>query len=406
MVSHCRKEDAGLLEPLHQHTQVGREFCGHLLVLPQAGMPAGTVEQVARLRGEVEAIDLVVAFLFGFGLNLVERLAGQLQLLSVEHRAAEEHYFGLGIMAAHGCEELAVGFGKAPDVVVVGGKVVGAQIDAHHVGLITREIPPLLEIVEERVFVLGGHGVFAARLGAVVVAIDANAASRHHPVLCVELTRGFGSVGEVVVLGFILEGVVAVDALVAVTAGDAVADELNLALGQPRGFGQLAARVEHESAEDGLQVVALDTVHQPHGVPSVRQRRCQRDHRVAWCVEAHLERFRTVYLGHEVAAHGLCHHFERRAAERGHDLRTGVGERGCVGIVETDAPRIDDSRVGGFHHLSLQRKRGGRHGGEAQQRGQECEDCFSHVDCTECFKDEYKKSKSASSRLEPAFGGQ
>ena len=47
-------------EPLHQCTQICGELTRHFLVLPDTGMPAGTIEKVTVLWGEVETVQFLV----------------------------------------------------------------------------------------------------------------------------------------------------------------------------------------------------------------------------------------------------------------------------------------------------------------------------------------------------------
>ena len=107
------------------------------------------------------------------------------------------------------------------------------------------------------------------------------------------------------VLGFIFEGVAGHDALVAIAAGNAVANKLDGALRQGRWRQQTAPWVQDKATEVGLQVVAFDDVHQPQGVRTLRQGGGNGHHGVFLTHQADLKRFGIVHLGHEVAALGL-----------------------------------------------------------------------------------------------------
>ena len=124
-------------------------------------------------------------------------------------------------------------------VVIAGREVVGAEIDADDIGLIATKVPFLFEerrflaqIQVEgiaRIFVLNRHTTARrARLGLAIVAIGADAAASHHPVLSAEVAGGDGGVGIIVVLGLVFEVLIPVGTLVAIAAGDGVTDELDL----------------------------------------------------------------------------------------------------------------------------------------------------------------------------------
>ena len=114
------------LEPLHKATKVGSQLSSHLLVLPYAGMPGGAKTNVACLRREVEAIDFFVAGLVGLVHHFIQRLFRYLKFIATQHGATKVDYLSLGMMAAHLAEELLIGSFQQLDIVVVGGKVVGA----------------------------------------------------------------------------------------------------------------------------------------------------------------------------------------------------------------------------------------------------------------------------------------
>ena len=113
-----------MLKPVHQRAQVGRQLSSHLLVLPQRGVPRGSVIKVAILRREVEAINFLVPVLVGFLHHFVERLLGNVEFLSVQHGTTEIDNLCLRVMTAHLLEELLVGLLQQLHVVVVCGKVV------------------------------------------------------------------------------------------------------------------------------------------------------------------------------------------------------------------------------------------------------------------------------------------
>lgn len=86
---------------LHQFLKEGRQLVSHLLVALKAGMPVGAVAEGAVHGGEIEAIDLLVASLVGFLSHFVQNPLADVEHLTVQHRAAEEHHFGLGTAFAH-----------------------------------------------------------------------------------------------------------------------------------------------------------------------------------------------------------------------------------------------------------------------------------------------------------------
>ena len=53
--------------PIHQALEEGGEFFGHLFMLAHGGMLMGAIAQRTVGRGEIEAIDFVVATSFGIG---------------------------------------------------------------------------------------------------------------------------------------------------------------------------------------------------------------------------------------------------------------------------------------------------------------------------------------------------
>ena len=110
-------------------------------MLPDAGMIVVAIAERAVLIGEVEAINLLVASLVGLSSHLIEYLLGNLQFLVEQHRTTEEHDLRLGIMLAHHLQQHLITLLEQFHVVVVGREVVGAEIDADHIGLVTAEIP-------------------------------------------------------------------------------------------------------------------------------------------------------------------------------------------------------------------------------------------------------------------------
>ena len=108
-------------------------------------MPVVAIAEVACLRGEVKTVDFLVTGLVGLGLHFVEQLLGNLQFLAVEHRTAEEHNLCLRVMRAHQLQQFLVALLEQIHIVVVCRKVVGAQVDADHIGLVTAEVPFLAE---------------------------------------------------------------------------------------------------------------------------------------------------------------------------------------------------------------------------------------------------------------------
>ena len=350
-------------------------------MLPVAGMPTGTVFQCAVLRREVETIDFLVAMGGCLVAHTVQLLAHQRQLLAVEHRTAQQHNLGLGVVAAHLLEETAVGRQQTLLVVVVGRGVVGAKVDAHHVRGETAEIPRLCEIVEIGIFILLGHLVGTALARTVVAAIDADARTGHHLCHGSQVACRLRRVGVIVVLGGILEGVGRIHALIAVTAGDGVADELDAAVGQGGRCQQAAALVEYEPAKLGTAVQPLHAVHQPHRVLSLCQCHGQCHHRVFLAGERHFKRLAAVDGGHEIAALGLGYHAERCALKAGVDLYAGIGEQRRVGVAEVDASDVLDMAVGGGDDGAADGHGDRCAGCQGQQdQGQEC-DCFFHFLC-------------------------
>ena len=93
-------------------------------------MPRCSKVDVAGLGGEVKAVHLVVASLMGFVYHLVQRVFSYFQFFSVEHGATKVDYLSLGIVAAHLFQKLLIGCLEQFHVVVVGGEIVGAKVDA------------------------------------------------------------------------------------------------------------------------------------------------------------------------------------------------------------------------------------------------------------------------------------
>ena len=129
------------LPPLHQRAEIGCQLGCHLLMLPDAGMVVIAIAQRAVLIGEVETIDLLVARLVSLSSYLIEYLLGNLQLFVEQHRATEEHDLRLRIMLAHHLQQRLITLLQQFHVVVAGREVVGAEIDADHIRLVTAEIP-------------------------------------------------------------------------------------------------------------------------------------------------------------------------------------------------------------------------------------------------------------------------
>ena len=125
-------------------------------------------------------------------------------------------------------------------LVVIGCReVVGAQVDADHVGLVAAEVPlftqerRLLAKVWipgiARVFVLCRHiRLGITRLGTVVVAIGSDTTAGNYPMLSLQVSGSNRGVGIVVVLCCIVETLFLFKALVTIAAGDGIADEFDL----------------------------------------------------------------------------------------------------------------------------------------------------------------------------------
>lgn len=189
-----------------------------------------------RSGGEVKAVHLVVASLMGFVYHLVQRVFSYFQFFSVEHGATKVDYLSLGIVAAYLFQKLLISRLQQFNVVVVGGEVVGAEVDAYQLGLVAAEVPLLAAIVEVGVLVFGSHHVLRCScLGAAVAAIDSDATAGHHMSHCIQLATANLSIGQIVVLGFIFKRITGHDGFVTIAAGNAVADELNGALRQGGG---------------------------------------------------------------------------------------------------------------------------------------------------------------------------
>ena len=98
-----------ILLPSRQRTDEGRQLIGHLLLLAVAWVVACAIAEVAGLGCEVEAIDILVAVLATFLLQLVEDGLLDAVLLLTEHRTGEDNDLRLGVDATHLSQELAVG---------------------------------------------------------------------------------------------------------------------------------------------------------------------------------------------------------------------------------------------------------------------------------------------------------
>ena len=73
--------------------------------------------------------------------------------------ATKVDYLSLGIVAAHLFQKLLIGCLEQFHVVVVGGEIVGAKVDAYQLRLVTAEVPLLAAIIEVGVLVFGGHHI-------------------------------------------------------------------------------------------------------------------------------------------------------------------------------------------------------------------------------------------------------
>ena len=135
------------------------------------------------------------------------------------------------------------------EVVVGRGQVVGAEVDADNIRLVTAEVPLLLQEGRllakrrlpgiARIFILHGHiGFGIAGLRTVVVTVGPNATARHHPVLGTEITGGDGGIGIIVVLGLVFEMLKLVHSLIAIATSDGLADEFDFSGGESRCFHQ------------------------------------------------------------------------------------------------------------------------------------------------------------------------
>ena len=80
------------------------------------------------------------------------------------------------------------------------------------------------------------------------------------------------------VLCGIVEMLLLLQTLVAIAAGDGVADEFDLSGRQERCFDELTALVEHKTPELREELVALDDIHQTHQMTALGQCCCQRHH--------------------------------------------------------------------------------------------------------------------------------
>ena len=70
-------------------------------MLPDAGMIIVAIAEIAVLRREVKAVDLLITSLICLCRYLVERLLDNLQFLAAQHRTAKEDNHCLGIMITY-----------------------------------------------------------------------------------------------------------------------------------------------------------------------------------------------------------------------------------------------------------------------------------------------------------------
>ena len=82
------------LIPFHQRTEVCGEFTGHHFLLPDARMPASSVEQATVGWGEVEAVNLLFTGFLGFFYQLVQGVLHIFQSIAIEQGAGEEDQLG------------------------------------------------------------------------------------------------------------------------------------------------------------------------------------------------------------------------------------------------------------------------------------------------------------------------
>lgn len=312
-------------------------------------MITGTIAEFARLTGEAERMYVVVALFGKLRHQRNENRPLQGFLLLVQHGAAEHDYLGRRIVAADGLKELAVGSLVKIRVVVVGGEVVRAEVDADHLWRPTAEVPVLGGIAEDGVSVFCRHDILVARLRAVVVAVDTDTAPRDGRVDSVEAAARLGSVGQVVVLSLVLILVRSSGALDAVAAGDGVADEFYPAVGQWLGSDEAVSVVKYEPVKFGMPLGThpLDGIDYPDAVNRVAECGGKADDRVSLGVERHLEGFGMVYPAHEISAFGLGYHFQRGARETRANLYPGPVEHGPLGISEAEASDVLDVGIGG-----------------------------------------------------------
>ena len=158
------------------------------------------------------------------------------------------------------------------------------------------------------------------------------------------------------VLCLVFEMVIRIHTLIAIGAGDRVADELDTAVRQGRSIQHRAVLVEDETPERWFQLIAFDDIHQTNGMLTLWQCCCQRHHRVAFSHETHLERFCLVNLCHEITALRLRHHLQRRTCKTCIDLHTREGEARTHRIVKTDTSYVLDMLIRRVDDFSCQWK--------------------------------------------------
>ena len=79
-------------------------------------------------------------------------------------------------MATHLTEKCLIGCPQQLGVVVVCRQIVGAEVDAYHLWLVTAEVPTFATIVEVGILVLRGHHVVGCSgLRTAIAAVDTDA---------------------------------------------------------------------------------------------------------------------------------------------------------------------------------------------------------------------------------------
>ncbi len=104
-------------------------------MLLHGGMPRGSIAEVARLRREVEAVHLLISVFVSVGHCGVHRfLGGGKVVLATHHATTQEDDFGIRIMGTHLLVEKLVALQQQLGVGTSSRGVVGAKVDAHHLG--------------------------------------------------------------------------------------------------------------------------------------------------------------------------------------------------------------------------------------------------------------------------------